>query len=612
MVPSTTKDKGISLIEVVIAIAIFAIFTLGVFFLSLDTLQRDSKIELEKISLDYAQEGIEAIRNMRDREFLAITNGDHGLQFQNDTWSFIAAPESIDSTFDRTITVEDVYRDVSGNIAGSGTFDPETKKVTSEVSWNLRGVIPRTSSITVYVSNWTGDDWIETTCTEFGQGTVDATETVTTTSPPSDNCSLEITDIQSPSSFFSSVNIGSHANDVIVEGNYAYAAVASTQKGLAIIDVFDAENPVITSELYVWKKGNALVKDGNMVYMGIEAKNPAIAMIDVSNPLSPAATHAWELDGYGGKPAVSNNYLYTAAKSSNNGLSMYSIPNIPFATDFLSLATGVHTIEIDGNYAYLGVDADSSGLRVVDISVPTNINQIASLDVGEEVNAIVINGFIAYLGTEDSNNSLQVVNISDPANPTLINSLNIGGEIQDLVIQGNLMYAAVDNQNAGMAAINISNPLAPTLAYNLDIQGKGTGIDADANYIYVSSDTANKGVVIIGATQSGAATGGSYTSQIFDTGSTTTRYNFIEWDHIEVPGGTITFQIKTASSSSGLATATWVGSDGTNGNYYENSRTPIVLDPAGSGARYFQYKAYFTSDGVTSPSLNSVRVNYNP
>lgn len=598
--------------EIVLAIAIFAIFSLGIFYLSIDTIQRDSKIELNNIALFYAQEGLEAIRNMRDRNYLSITNGDHGLSFQNDTWSFVAAPETIDGFYQRTITISDVYRDVNDAIATTGTFDPETKLVASEITWNWKSVVPQSVTLSSYISNWTGTDFIQTTCGEFNTGTFSNTENEVVPSPPNDNCSVKLSDVTQPSQFFASSDVGEHGEDVVIDGNYAYVATAKSQKGFTIVNVTNRALPTIASQLYVWNKGRKLVKDGNKVYLGIEVTNPAIAIINVTNPATPSVTYSWQLNGKGNTPAVSGNYLYATADSSTNGFVVYNISGTPAATDFLSVGAKVHTAVINGNYAYLGVDTDHSGLRVISISNPANVSQVASLDVDEEVNAIVISGVFAFLGTEDDDNALKVVNISNPLAPTLVTSLDVGDEIQDLVIEGDYLYAAVDDQNAGLAAVNIQNPAAPMLAYTLDVQGKGTGIDADQNYIYIATDTSNKGLVIIGTTQSGVTNSGNYTSQIFDTTSTDTRYNFIEWDHTEVPGGSVKFQIRTASTSAGINSATWVGSDGTANTYYTTSRTPIVLSPGASGKRYIQYKAFFTSDGSTSPSLHSVRINYNP
>jgi prepilin-type N-terminal cleavage/methylation domain-containing protein len=609
--------KGFSIIEVLLAITIFAIFSMGIFYLSLDTIQRDIKVSLNTEAILYAQEGLEAVRNIRDKNYLLLTNGDKGLFLNEGSWEFVIAPEDIDGFYSRTITIDDVYRDENGNIDEEGLyFDSDTKKITSEISWLQKGVIPKSISLTSYLSNWTGDDWMETTCTDFDAGTHEGTETEITESPPEDNCDIVLEATEMGSDYFYFGNFGHHGNDIIVEGNYIYLATEYSSKGLVILDISDFENITTVSEVDIVNKGDSITKAGDYVYVGTQSSFFGLAVANVSNPNSAYLYFLWPILGIGNQPTVSGDYLYMAVNNRYLGMQVFNINEewlpFPLLTDVYNFNDKAQFVKINGNYAYVGLDDDSLGLRVMDISDPYDVTEIASLDVGEEVNAITITGTIAFVGTEDSNDSLQVVNISDPENPTIVTSLDVGGEIEDLVISGDYLYAAVDEQNAGLAAINISNPFSPYLVYNLDIEGKGSGIDEQGAYIFVSTDTKNKGLVIIGTTVAIVVESGAFTSQIFDTGSSETRYNFIEWDHEEVPSASVKFQLRTADSIENIATATWVGSDGTNGTYYENPRTIITTDPGKTGVRYFQYKAFIDSDGITSPAISSVRINYTP
>lgn len=597
-----------------LAITIFAIFSTGIIYLTVDNIDRDTKVELESEGLMYAQEGIEATINMRNTNYLLLTNGDHGLNLANDTWTFVEAPEDINEFYSRTITIEDVYRDIDNNISTEGTYDPDTKKITSEVNWLQRGIIPRSVSLVTYLSNWTGDDWIQTTCTEFDTGTYEGTQLVTTPVPPEDNCALQLLLEEAQSDFFTSTDIGDHGNDVKISGNYAYLANNKTQTGLTIIDISNPQAPTISQNLDIGKNGRKVFVDAANIYLGVQNSTKSLAIVDATNPSTASLISNENLGAYGNGMAIVGNYLYMGTDQDTNSLKIIDITNKQNPTVVKSMSFGdeVGSITINGNYAYVGLDDDHNGLRVLDISNPANPVQVASLNVGEEVNAIKIQGLFAYVGIEDSTNSLKVVNISNPLSPTIVATLNTGGEINEITISGDYLYGAIDAQNAGLAAINISNPLSPTLAYSLDILGKGTGIDNDGSYLYITTDTSNKGLVIIGTTVSQITTNGTYISTEFDTGSETTRYNFIEWDHTEVPGGSVKFQIRSADTFGNLANATWVGSDGTANTYYQNARTVIVTDQSASGTRYFQYKGFLDSNGVTTPSIESVRINYTP
>lgn len=610
------KTSGIALVEAMLAMAIFAIFSIGAFYLSIDTVQRDTKISMNTEALLYAQEGIEATKSIGNRNFLLLENGDHGLLLSGGAWNFALAPETISAEYSRTITVSDVYRNGSGNIDEAGTIlDPDTKKITSEVTWTQKGIIPRTVSLDSYITNWKGDDWVMTTCTEFNAGTFEDTENMEEESPPDDNCSIKLALVEDASGFFSSANVGKHAKDVVVDGNYAYLAVDDMSKGLQIVNVSTPNSPVIVATKDISEKGKTITKDGNYVYVGIREKSHnGVKILNVSNPLSPQLSSSIHTEHDGNALKVLGNYLYLGIEHYTSSFLSYDITNksSPVLKDTINFGDEVQAIKISGNYAYVGLDDDNHGFRVVNISNPLNMTEIANLDLNEEVNAITISGSLAFVGTEKHDESLQVVDISTPGNPELIKSVDVNGEIKDLAIQGDYLYAAVDETHEGLAAINISNPYNPTLAYSLNVSGKGTGIDADENYIYVTTDTANKGLVIIGATVEGIATNGTYTSTILDTESENPRYNFIEWEFTNTASGSIKFQLRTADSEENIESATWVGKDGTDQTYYENSRTIIELDPGRSGERYCQFKAFVSSDGVSSPTLESVKINFTP
>lgn len=611
-----TKNKsGFSLVEILLAISIFSIFTIGIAYLSLDTLGRDATVKISNEALLYAQEGLEATRNIRDKDFLALENGTYGLTLVSNSWSYNEAPELIDNFYERTITISDVYRDEGGNISEDGiTVDDDMKKVESAISWMQNGLIPRSIILTEYLSNWRTDDILRTTCTEFSSGTFDNTEVTALPGPPTDNCGIRITELVGETTYVSSSDVGKHGNDVTVEGNYAYLATEDTNRGLNIIDISNRQIPTIVGYKNLGGKGRYIVKDGNYVYLGVEKSSSGEAIVDVTNPASPLTASTINLGDYGNQPAVTGNYLYATISQITNGLKIYNITtkSSPTISRTVNLASTISVLKIRGNYAYVGLVNNTSGFKILDISNPTNPVLVGSLNVGGQVKAVELNGNIAYVGINNTSNSLKIIDITNPAAPSLVTSIDTNGKIEDLVVSGNYLYAAIDKVGAGLAAINISNTYAPYYLYSFDIGGKGTGIDADTDHIYISTDTANRGMVIVGETASGVATSGSYTSDVLDTTSSDTDYHFIEWENTYVPGSTIQFQIKTADSIENLDTAVWVGPDGTNSTFYNDTRTPIVLSSTSSGKRYMQYKAFLASDGVTSPILDSVRINYTP
>lgn len=139
------NSKGISLVEVLIGVSIIAsafVAIIGIY----TTLSTYSMRALPRVQAAMlAEEGIEAVRQLRDEGFtskIASLNVDtaYHLAWSTASSSFIATTNTvpIDSTFYRTLVLSDVYRDGSFNIASSGTLDPTARKVTVNVSWRDR------------------------------------------------------------------------------------------------------------------------------------------------------------------------------------------------------------------------------------------------------------------------------------------------------------------------------------------------------------------------------------------------------------------------------------------------------------------------------------------
>jgi len=600
-------------VEVLIALSVFSIFTTGIVSISLNTLQRSEKAMLNNESLLYAEECMEAVRSIKDRDYLELASGEYGLSFADDLWSLIASPEIIDEYYSRTVTIEDVYRNDDGDIAETGTIDEEVKKITCDVAWDWKGVLPLSSTLTSYMTNWRGYTWVETTCTDFDAGTYDLIDSGATTAPPEDNCGILLDLVEAMSAFFSSVDVGDHGDDVVVSGNYAYLAGAKVAEGFVVSDISNHSSPFVVKKLDVGAKGRYLVKSGNYIYLGVEKSNAGFATIDVTDPTNPSVVKTINFSAYGNQPAVSGSYLYMGLETNTNSFRVYdiSIPADPTQVAYLDFSANTNVIHIDGNYAYVGTDKSGSQLKVVDITTPTSPSTVASLDIGSEIQSIEIYGTVAYVGVEGSS-SLKIVNITNPLSPSVIGTLVTSGEVQDLVYHDGYVYAAIDNNNPGLDAINVSSPMSPYVAYSADITGKGTGAYVDDGYVFLSTDISNKGLVIKEALSAAYADSGTYISATLDTGSEATRYNFIDWDYTDTVGGSVKMQIRTASTISGLATATWVGSDGTNSTYYETPRTSITIDPSATGKRYIQFMVTITSDTIETPMIESIYVDYNP
>ena len=150
------KNTGVSLIEVIIGtsiilIAFVSLVTTYNFFLK-TALKNTEQIQ----SAYLLEEGLEAIRSVRDSSWdeniTPLSQGvSYGLTFDGSKWVVNYSPLMIDNKFYRELAVDDVYRDVNDDIASSGTLDSNTKFFTVNVSFIKDGATT-TKSISGYLS----------------------------------------------------------------------------------------------------------------------------------------------------------------------------------------------------------------------------------------------------------------------------------------------------------------------------------------------------------------------------------------------------------------------------------------------------------------------------
>lgn len=157
------KEKnGQSLVEILIALGLFVAAISAVAILTFSGLLTGGRASQDDRAGFLASEGVEAVRSLRDRDWellLQAENGyTHGVSNATGAWAWVQpmAPNTSD-TFDggkyvRTIEVTGVNRDAGGNIAATGSNDPDTKMVTVRVRWGPP--LSREVSRTFYLTHW--------------------------------------------------------------------------------------------------------------------------------------------------------------------------------------------------------------------------------------------------------------------------------------------------------------------------------------------------------------------------------------------------------------------------------------------------------------------------
>ncbi|MEK7573853.1 MAG: hypothetical protein AAB531_05510 [Patescibacteria group bacterium] len=158
---SCQRQAGFSVIEVILAAALFMIMATGSITVILQGLDSNRLGKEKTVASQYASEGMEAVRSIKNQNFSALVNSaGTGIARVSNVWAFSGANNQFgpSNKYTRTIKVESVNRDAvppAGNIVASGgTPDTDTKKITSTVSWNFTPTRVNSVQLISYLSDW--------------------------------------------------------------------------------------------------------------------------------------------------------------------------------------------------------------------------------------------------------------------------------------------------------------------------------------------------------------------------------------------------------------------------------------------------------------------------
>lgn len=181
-VPGARSQSGQSILEVIIALAIFGLIAAALASLSVGGLvgleQGGEQTQAEAL----AQEGIEAIRSIRDGAWNENVYTTSSVAISGGEWVFSGegTTETI-GKFTRTISFKDVCRDASDDIAPcpSTYTDVHSKEATVAISWETRPGVTNIVQKIAYITNWDSRDRLEDVTADFADGTFTTTTSTT-------------------------------------------------------------------------------------------------------------------------------------------------------------------------------------------------------------------------------------------------------------------------------------------------------------------------------------------------------------------------------------------------------------------------------------------------
>lgn len=135
------NSRGFSLVEVLLAVSIFSLIVTG-FVGGLLYGQESTAIAGQRErAIMLADEGLEAVRNIRDENFSNLTDGTYGLTITGNQWNISGSSDTTD-IFTRQVAISAV--------------DTKRKLVTANIAWQQNSQRTGSVSMQTYLTNWQG------------------------------------------------------------------------------------------------------------------------------------------------------------------------------------------------------------------------------------------------------------------------------------------------------------------------------------------------------------------------------------------------------------------------------------------------------------------------
>jgi prepilin-type N-terminal cleavage/methylation domain-containing protein len=452
-----SKQNGFSLIEVIVAVALMisiATVGLGMILGSYGSLRLG---EEQSKATFYSQQGIEAVRSMKNRswdDFIDFPVCMSGCGVENDgsQWQWSSSPSQLDK-YSRIVELEDVYRDSNNDIVSSGgEIDPDTKKITSKVSWSFvptrNNVVESTTYLTNFrkIINVVSGNW---------------------------------SNVIQPAilNFLSSEN----SLKVQTVGDYAYAIRSTGSQRLSIVNISDSANPVLVGQLGTQVQNpNNIFVSGNYAYLTGTQNTNELIIADVSNPSSPSVAGSFNTPGSGDGQSIfvtgNTGYMIISSQGSNPTFYVLNLTNKSSVSQMagIAVANSPREIVVDGNYAYVSTTSNSRELEVININNPSAPSIVGFLNLPSNDDAITISKIDDYLFIGQGSN-LRIINVSNPVSPILTSTLAMGGTINDISINhyvdGQYLFIATSNSAREFQVVDVSNPSTPSVIGFYDVLG---------------------------------------------------------------------------------------------------------------------------------------------
>jgi hypothetical protein len=436
---SLRDARGFSAVEVLLAATVFGMLVTGLIgaFVYGRTSTAGAGERVRATLL--AEEGTEAVRNIRDAAFANLVDGTYYLAQSGSVWTLTATPNT-SGIFTRQVVI--------------ATVDGVRKSATVNVSWSL-GNGTSTVSSTTRLTNWLA--------------------VIATTTWPNA--------VLSGSLDLAGTNDGVKVATV---GNYAYIVRSNTTANFAVVDISGVSPTLVgTANITGTPSNVAMSSDGNTAYVSTNSTTGELVILNTTTKASPAITKTFDVTGTTAARGLSvvgtTVYLVRTASATASNPEFVIInaatPSAPtIVGSYNNDSATMYEVWVSGSNAYVASSIDAGELLVISFTTPSAPTLLKQFDLtsGGTTDAITITGTGTTLVMGQGVN-IVTINIATPATPVFLDTTlsTSSATVNDLDIDstGHYAFVATATTTAEFEVLDMTDPASTSIVRNVDLAG---------------------------------------------------------------------------------------------------------------------------------------------
>ena len=293
---------------------------------------------------------------------------------------------------------------------------------------------------------------------------------------------LEIIDLNELSNpaILGSLKSAYKAYAVKLKGNYAY--IAQGYKGLQVVNISDKFSPTQFTTIDTSGFAIDLAIEGNTVYVADGYKG--LQKIDISSPDSPTLLNRTDSSDFTNSVKLIDNTNYIIVSDGESGVKILDKSDLSEISNYKT-DTKAGTITLDSTASKAYVAMGTEGILVLDISNPSTISKITTIDTSSYAKSITLKGDKGYIAGGDG--GVFVVNLTTNQ---ITKAIPTGDFASSITISNGKAY--VSDYKDGLSIIDLKKE---ELLGTIDTKGVARTSVIKGIYAYVA-DSEN-GLVII-------------------------------------------------------------------------------------------------------------------